>query len=358
MKNPKKNSKKKSVAREWLDAAVFAIVAATLIRWILAEPFTIPSSSMEKSLLVGDYLFVSKLHYGARTPKTLLQVPLTHQKDPIFGFTTYSDLIQLPQTRLPGFSSVKNNDVVVFNNPDDSAYPSDLRTNYIKRCLAIAGDTLNIEHQQVYINGKKVDNPAEMEFGYTVITDQSINERIFRKLGITDYDYFAGGYAIKATPAMAKELKDLDFVKDVIMEEDPAGTADPMVFPKAPTVFAWNKDNYGPLWIPKEGVATPMTPRNVLTYGLMIQRYEGLDKVEVTDSALVIDGQVVKEYTWKQDYYFMMGDNRHNSLDSRFWGFVPEDHIVGKAWVIWLSIDPNGKFFDKIRFKRLFNLIN
>ena len=354
-RNSKSPLKKKSAVREWLDAAVFAVVAATLIRWLLAEPFTIPSSSMEKTLLVGDYLFVSKLHYGARTPKTPLQIPLTHQS--IFGFKTYSELIQLPQFRLPGFSHVKNNDVVVFNYPAEPEYPTDLKTNYIKRCIGIAGDSLSVRHRQVFINGQAAANPPEMENSYQVITDQDINERVFRKLDITDYGPVPGGYKVWATPDRAKELKDMGFVRDVILEEAPAGQGTTEVYPHSPAL-SWNQDNYGAIWIPKEGTVMPMTAKNVILYSQPITAYEGHDKVEIRDSALYIDGQLVKEYTWQQDYYFMMGDNRHNSADSRFWGFVPADHIVGKAWIIWLSLDPKGGFLDRIRFRRLFNIIN
>jgi signal peptidase I len=306
--------------------------------------------------LVGDYLFVSKLHYGARTPKTPLQIPLTHQN--LFGFQTFSTLIQLPQFRLPGFSSVKNNDVVVFNYPADMQYPTDLKTNYIKRCIGIAGDTLQVKHLQVFVNGKPALKPEYMENGYQVLTDQDINERVFRKLDITDYGNAPGGYRICATTEKAKALKDMGFVRDVVLEEDPAGEADPSVYPFAPTVYSWNKDNYGPIWIPKEGVTTQMTAKNVILYGPAIRDYEGVDKVQLSDSTLLIDGKRITEYTWKQDYYFMMGDNRHNSADSRFWGFVPGDHIVGKAWVIWLSLDDKGGLLDKVRFGRLFNIID
>lgn len=348
----------KSKTREWFDAILFAVIAATIIRWIFLEAFTIPTPSMEKSLLVGDFLFVSKFHYGARTPKTPLQVPLTHQR--IWGtdIPSYSTLIQLPQYRLPGFTSVKRNDVVVFNWPPDEEYPTDLKTNYIKRCVAIAGDTLEIKSHQVYVNGAAIENPEKLQFKYYIVTDQTINERVFRQNDITEHYSIPGGYMLFTTPETAEKLKALSFIKDVIISEAKPGDPTPSIFPKAPNRFAWNEDNFGPLVIPAKGMTIPLTEDNIILYSNTILNYEGLENIELRDKALYLNGELLKEYTFQQDYYFMMGDNRHNSEDSRFWGFVPEDHIVGKAFLIWMSVDPNGGFIDKIRWSRLFNLIN
>lgn len=353
--------KKKSVVREWTDALVFAVVAATFIRWIFLEAYTIPTPSMEKSLLVGDFLFVSKFHYGARTAKTPLQVPLTHQK--IWGteIPSYLDWIQLPQFRLPGFIHIKNNDVVVFNYPADYQYPVDLKTNYIKRCIGIAGDTLEVRKHIAYINGKPAEMPAKMQHSYRFRPTEYLNERFFEKLNITDdiYQYHKDPsfIIINGTEETAAKLKEMPFIKDLVLNEDPPGEADTQVYPHSSTLN-WNKDNYGPLYIPKEGFVMDMNPDNVLKYAFMIEKYEEAGKVESRDGKLIIDGKAVDKYTWKQNYYFMMGDNRHNSLDSRFWGFVPEDHVVGKAFLVWMSIDPKGSFSTKIRWNRLFNLIN
>ena len=357
---PENPKPKKGIIREWIDALVFALVVATLVRWIFFEPFMIPTPSMEKSLLVGDYLFVSKLHYGTRTPKTLLQVPLTHQK--IWGteIPSYLDWIQVPQFRLPGFSEVKRGDCVVFNWPGDTIYPTDLKTNYIKRCVGISGDILEVKNLQVYINGKPQENPDMLQYRYTIATDQVINDRIFEQLDITEYSNFPGqGYMIYTTAKRAEELRKFEFIGDRIkLSETPGGTPNDRVYAFDPAT-RWNEDNYGPILIPKEGMTLPMNADNIRKYFTTILRYEGHDKVETKDGKLVVDGKVTDNYTFIQNYYWMMGDNRHNSEDSRFWGFVPGDHVVGKAWMIWLSIDPeNHAVLDGIRWKRLFNIIN
>jgi signal peptidase I len=369
-------AKKKSLFREWLDALVFAMVVASLVRWFFFEPFTIPTPSMEKSLLVGDYLFVSKLHYGARTPKTLLQIPLTHQK--IWGTEkpSYLDWIQLPQVRLPGFSEVKKGDCVVFNWPGDTLFPSDLRTNYIKRCVATPGDVIEIKDRQVYINGKAQENPEDLQYKYWLGSTVQIDPSFLKKMGINNYDdgfpkpnlhdpiqFYQDPqsglyvYCLHMSPAAAAALKKVDFIKNIVIS-NPLDEHPGMVY--AYDKFTqWNEDKYGPLTIPKEGMKIEMTAENVLRYFMVIQRYEGNEKVEQRNGKVFIDGKEINEYTFRQNYYWMMGDNRHNSLDSRFWGFVPEDHVVGKAWLIWLSVDPDNSFvLDGIRWKRLFNLID
>jgi signal peptidase I len=349
--------KPKSKTREWIDAIIFAVVAATLIRWLILEAFTIPTPSMEKSLLVGDFLFVSKVHYGARTPKTPLQVPLTHQK--IWGteIPSYLEWIQLPQYRLPGLSKIKNGDVVVFNYPPESEYPTDLKTNYIKRCVGIPGDKIEVRDLQVYVNEKPLPNPEKMQYRYFMVTENTVNERTFRKYDISEYQSIQGGYVVLTTPETAKTLKELSFVKEMILTKRNPNEGDARVFPNS-SKFDWNEDFFGPLTIPKKGMTVAMDAKNILLYEEIIRKYEDNDKVSIQDEKMLIDGKAVTNYTFKQDYYFMMGDNRHNSLDSRFWGFVPGDHVVGKAFIIWLSVDPDGGFVDKIRWNRLFKLIH
>lgn len=355
----------KTTTREWADAIGFAVIAASFIRWSLFEAFTIPTSSMEKSLLVGDFLFVSKIHYGPRSPKTPLQVPLTHQK--IWGteIPSYLTWLELPQYRFPGFTTVKNNDVVVFNYPDDNEYPTDLKTNYIKRCVAIGGDTLQIKDLQLYINGEKAENPAEMQYRYILITEKIENVvdfnmymgDLFKRNKITEFQQVPEGFFVWTTKETADKLKTFNYIKQVILLPKPAGEGDERVYPNS-SLYKWNEDNFGPLVVPKKGMTIPVNQKNLIHYEKVIVKYEGNKDVKIEDNKLFIDGKELTSYTFKQNYYFMMGDNRHNSLDSRFWGFVPEDHIVGKAAMIWLSLDKTtGKLKDLIRFERIFNLI-
>jgi signal peptidase I len=366
--------KKKSALREWFDSVLFAVVAATLIRWLFLEAYTIPTPSMESSLLVGDFLFVSKLHYGTRTPKTPLQVPLTHQTIWGTNIPSYVDWIQLPQFRLPGFSEVTSGDVVVFNFPDEPQHPSDLRTNYIKRCIGTPGDVVEVRDTQVFVNGKAMPVPAGMQKEYVVQTASLVQPKVFRNYGVTDLgsvsEYEANttdsiaandlkGYKIFASPDVAAKLKAADFVQNVVELKDKRGEISPFEQPVYPasSLFNWNKDNYGPITVPKKGVTIQLNAENIALYRDVIENFEGNEKVEIENNTVKIGGQGVTTYTFKQDYYFMMGDNRHNSLDSRYWGFVPADHIVGKAVFIWMSIDPDGSFLDKIRWKRLFRVI-
>lgn len=353
--------KKKSATREWLDALVFAVVAASLIRWLLLEPFTIPTASMEKSLLVGDFLFVSKMHYGTRIPKTILQVPLTHQK--IWGteIPSYSDAIQLPYYRLPGFSDVERNDVVVFNYPVEFEYPSDLKTNYIKRAVGIPGDIVEVKQGDLIVNGEASPKPEEMQYSYDLISNRPLTVDFFAEYGINPESFMAftngAGYMVFGTDQMIERLKTSPVVVSVTKRIESPGVNDTLTFPKGAN-YGWNRDNYGPLQVPGKDWTIEMNPDNVLRYGFTIEKYEGHDQVDIRDGELFIDGQKIESYTFKQDYYFMMGDNRHDSLDSRFWGFVPEDHIVGKAWFLWLSLDKYQSMFGKIRWNRFFKGIN
>jgi signal peptidase I len=356
-KTGKKVKVKKSAVREWFDAIIFAVIAATIIRWLFLEAFTIPTASMEKSLLVGDFLFVSKVHYGARTPKTPLQLPLTHQT--IWGtkIPSYLDWIQLPQVRIPGFSKIKRDDVVVFNYPPEFEHPVDLKTNYIKRCIGVPGDVVEITDTRVFVNGEAFGNPPKMQFRYYIFTDEIINERVFKKYDISEFYRSQGGYYVMTRPETAEELKSLPFVKDVILTKNTEEQVNPRIYPDA-SVFTWNEDFFGPLEVPSKGQTIEVNKENLSKYGDIIRYYEGNNEVEIKDGILILEGSHVNSYTFKQNYYFMMGDNRHNSEDSRFWGFVPEDHVVGKALFIWLSIDKNESFLHKIRWSRLFSLIH
>lgn len=365
-------AKPKSKVREWWDAILFAVIAATLIRWLIMEAYTIPTPSMENSLLVGDFLFVSKFHYGTRTTSTPLQVPLTHQKIWFTDLPSYVEWIKLPQYRLPGISHVKRNDVVVFNVPgieennldvprreDWIDYPVDLKTNYIKRCVGIPGDTLQIKDHQIYINSAPSANPPDMQFNHTVLAKSEINERILDKYEIDDYQLVghpANGveYRMAISPTVADELKKLSFI--ISVSRDSRVNPEYNIFPDV-KYFPWSADQYGPLVIPKKGMTIAINDTTLATYSKTIIRYDHNSDVKIENGKLFIDGKEVTEYTFKQDYFFMMGDNRHNSLDSRYWGFVPEDHIVGKAFFIWLSIDREADMLHKIRWSRFFRLI-
>ncbi len=359
--------KPKSAVREWWDAILFAVVAATLIRWLIMEAYTIPTPSMENSMLVGDFLFVSKFHYGTRTPRTPLQIPLTHQKIWFTEIPSYLDWIELPTFRLPGISSVKRNDVVVFNVPPRSLnegkdYPVDLKTNYIKRCVAIAGDVLEIKDKQLIVNGEVQANPQNMQFSYLVTANDEINERNLEKLEIDPDDYHFLGrpetnkavYQMFLTEAKVEEVKALPYISSVAEDYRTHEGPDMRIFPNGKS---WNSDTYGPLTIPKEGMKLVINDSTLRIYGNTIVEYDLNKDAKVDNGKLLIDGKEVMEYTFQQNYYFMMGDNRHNSLDSRYWGFVPEDHIVGKGFFIWLSIDKYGSFLNKIRWSRFFKLV-
>lgn len=361
--------KPKSALREWWDAILFAVVAATLIRWLIMEAYTIPTPSMENSMLVGDFLFVSKFHYGTRTPRTPLQIPLTHQKIWFTNIPSYVDWVQLPTYRLPGFSEVKREDVVVFNVPpkdlnEGKDYPIDLKTNYIKRCVAVAGDVLEIKNKQVFINGQASANPIDMQFSYLVTSNDEINERNFTKLELDPDDYTYLGrpennkavYQMFLTKAKAEEMKTLPYIVSISEDYRTNEGVDTRAFPGS-KYTPWNGDNYGPLTIPKEGMKILVNDSTLSIYGSVIRLYDHNKDVKIEEGKLTIEGKEITEYTFNQNYYFMMGDNRHNSLDSRYWGFVPEDHIVGKGFFIWLSIDKYADFLHKIRWSRFFKLI-
>ncbi|MEO6148557.1 MAG: signal peptidase I [Mucilaginibacter sp.] len=349
--------KKKSTGREWVDAIVFAVIAATLIRTLFIEAYTIPTPSMERSLLVGDFLFVSKVNYGARTPMTPLAFPFAHHTMPITGTKAYSELIKLPYYRLPGFQDIKKGDVVVFNYPmeADSPYyrPVDKRENYIKRCQGTAGDTLSVVDAQVFINGKAANNPPEAQIDYVVTTTDggAYNPQILDELHISDYN--SDGH-LTMTEATAKILRSYPGIKSVVPTIAPKGLVEPYysLFPNNSN-FPWNADNYGPIIIPKKGWTVKLDSTTIPIYQRAIGVYEN-NKVQVNGNEIIINGKKADSYTFKMNYYWMMGDNRHDSADSRYWGFVPEDHIVGKALFVWMSWDTNGSFLNKIRWSRLF----
>lgn len=358
----KRGNKKKTKTREWVDAVIFAVVAATIIRTFFIEAYTIPTPSMEKSLLVGDFLFVSKLNYGPRIPNTPISFPFAHHTMPILNTKSYLDWIKLDYHRLPGFQKIKNGDVVVFNYPVEDFRPVDKRENYIKRCIGIAGDSLKIVNREVFINGKHFPLPGKSQFNYHVMTDGSgFNPRTLRDYDITDGQALSaqGDFMFPMTNETAKKFAQMANVVNIapLSTDEIRRVYGTGLFPGDAYHSNWDVDNYGSIWIPKKGAVVNLSLENLAFYKRIIEVYEG-NKLEVRGNVILINDKPATSYTFKLNYYFMMGDNRHNSLDSRFWGFVPEDHIVGKAVFIWMSWDGNGGLFSKIRWSRIFNLIN
>lgn len=384
----KKPEYKKSQAREWADAIIFAVVAATIIRTFMIEAYTIPTSSMEKSMLVGDYLFVSKVSYGPKIPNTPIAFPFAHHTLPLTKFTkSYLEWIKLPYYRFPGLYKIENNDVVVFNYPDgdtvalerqnESYYslvrqlghkmvnktytvvsrPVDKRENYIKRCIAIPGDELKIVDGSVYINGKHFPEKENAQFIYQVYTNgQGLNPKLFDKLNITEFSqHSAKDYMMALTDANAKHLESLanvDSVKRIVKQ---VNQPESYIFPYSPA-YPWNEDQYGPLIIPAKGATIELNLDNIVLYERIIDVYENHD-LKIENGKIFIDGKESTSYTFEMDYYWMMGDNRHNSADSRFWGFVPENHIVGRAVFVWLSLDKEKPFGKRIRWDKIFRVV-
>ncbi|MFV0593224.1 MAG: signal peptidase I [Draconibacterium sp.] len=390
-KNPPNGKQTKVV--EWIDAIIFAVIAATFIRMFFIEAYTIPTSSMEKSMLVGDYLFVSKTAYGPKTPNTPLSFPFVHNTMPIVGGKSYSELIERPYKRLAGFGKVKNNDVVVFHFPEgdtvalgipNASYyqlirengrarvwsdkrdfgeiisrPVDKRENYIKRCVGIHGDEIKIVKGQLFVNGKPQEKFPGMQFDYVVETNgTAINPKALDRLHISEADrgvFSSQRYFFPLTENAAGQIKTFSNVKSVTEVLQEPGEWEPAIFP-SDSRFPWNVDNFGPLTIPEKGTTVKLTTDNLPLYQRIIDIYEDND-LEVSGGQIKINGERATSYTFKMDYYWMMGDNRHNSADSRYWGFVPEDHVVGKAKFIWLSLDKDKSFPANIRLKRMFSLV-
>ena len=371
----------KSSNGEWTSSIIFAVIAATFVHTYFMQPYTIPTSSLEKSLLVGDFLFVSKFHYGARVPMTTIAAPMVHDTIPIIKARSYLNkkqlpfLSELPYLRLPGFQKIKRNEIVCFNWPVDTFKnmyftdkyyykPIDKKTNYVKRAVGIAGDTLEVINGYVYINGEKNQLPkrAKLQFSYLV---QPKKNKFNQKVMIYNYDItdrfgpINSNYTYKfmgISDASLEKLKKDTNVEWIKKDTLPKGVKDPSVFPQKPS-YNWNNDFFGPVYIPKKGTTIEINKDNIPIYERLIKIYENND-LYMLDSDVYINGIKTNQYTFKQDYYWLMGDNRSNSQDSRSWGFVPFDHVVGKPVFKWLSIDYNGKGFDKIRWDRMFTTVH
>jgi signal peptidase I len=359
-RNAKTQKPKKSKTREWIDAILFAVIASTIVRGLLFSAYAIPSGSMENTLMTGDYLFVSKISYGPRMAFTPISIPFTEPV--VYGIKTYWDGIKLFYLRLPGLSAIKKGDIVVFNKPEeaDSSYnrPVDERTALIKRCQAAPGDVLTIVNAQVYINGKAAKNAEKAQTSYTVITDgNEINPQLIHDFNITILRQpDQNTYEMIIPAEQISILKGYSNIKSITPVVEKAGTYESDVFPHNEK-FKWNQDNFGPLKLPQRGWTVPLNDSTLVLYRRAIELYEN-NKVEVKGKDILINGKKADSYTFKMNYYWMMGDNRHNSLDSRFWGYVPEDHVVGKAIITFMSIDSTENFFNKIRWRRILKTID
>ena len=370
----KRDLKAPNKTMDTIGSLSFAIVVATLVHTYFIQPFTIPTASLEKSLLVGDFLFVSKFNYGARTPMTPIAAPMVHDTLPLIKVKSYAEKPQLPYFRFPALQKIERNDIVVFNWPADTLYhmykaadkrydkPIDKKTNYVKRCTAIPGDKIELKGGVVYINGKESILPerAKPQYSYKVAWDgkTQVNlDYIKQELHITDaFGQIANDTLLfSALPQESadriKNIPGITKIERIIHKE-----ADPAIFPGSKN---WNVDNLGPIYIPEAGKTVSLTKETLPFYKKIISEYEGKELI-VTGNEIRIDGKVANSYTFEQDYYWMMGDNRHNSLDSRYWGFVPADHIVGKPIFIWMSIDGinDGIKNWSIRWDRLFTTVS
>jgi signal peptidase I len=351
-----------SKKREWLNALVFALIVSTLIRGLVFSAYAIPSGSMEGTLLTGDYLFVSKISYGARMPITPISNPFLEPTITKYHLKTYWDGIQLPYFRLPGITRIKRGDVVVFNKPEEAdprlGVPVDERTSLIKRCQAIPGDVIQIVDSKIYINGKPVADADQSQTTYVVETDGNmINPDVFEDMQIevlTQTDQHT--FMMSIPKASLAEFSGYSYIKNVAPVVAQSGKFDPLIFPHMKT-FPWNLDNYGPLKIPEKGMSIALNDSTLTLYRRAIEWFEN-NTVEVKGNDILINGRKADQYTFKLNYYWMMGDNRHNSLDSRFWGYVPEDHVVGKAMVTWFSLSQRPGILEKVRWNRILKAID
>jgi signal peptidase I len=360
---------KRTSAREWIDAIVFALVAATIIRSFIIEAYTIPTQSMEETLMVDDFLFVSKLNFGPRIPITPIFFPLAHNTMPLIGGKSYLDWPKLPYLRLPGWEDIVNNDIVVFNWPADPAdRPVDRKENYIKRAVGMPGDSLQVIKGDLYIKGKIVKFPEHCQLMYDVVTNGATFSHKFLvdndisnvKRDIEELQTEPGAkyrvYRMMLTKKQVERLKEESYVIKVTRFTYPQNLPED-VFPNNARL-SWNIDNYGPIYIPKKGDVLAIDSVTFPFYRKLIKDYENNPDAELKDNTLFINGQPLKSYKVKMDYYFMMGDNRYNSSDSRIWGFVPEDHIVGKPVLIWLSLNREEKGLKMIRWGRLLHSVS
>lgn len=375
---------------EWVEALLFAVVVVVPLKIYFFGMYVIPSSSMEQTLMVGDYIYVSKLHYGPKMPNTPLSFPFVQNTMPLTQDTpSYLEWMHWPYKRLAGLDTIKRNDVVVFNFPAGDTVatieptanyhdivraighdaiarqspivyrPIDKRENYIKRCVAIAGDSLMVRDGAVYINGVAQQSLPGVQYRYIVSVSEPLTPKVFETLRINpsdmSYNQSMGRYLISLTDEGLAQIKQLANVTEVVryLNYQPSDAT----FPHDTELYPWTEDFFGPIWIPRAGVTVPLTLETLPLYERIIRNYEG-NTLEIKGDQILVNGEPVEGYTFKMNYYFMMGDNRHNSLDSRFWGFVPEDHVEGRASFVWLSITEGESIFTGMRWSRMFRSIN
>ena len=372
--------KPRTVAGEWTNSIIFAVIAATFVHTYIMQPFVIPTPSLEKTLLVGDFLFVSKFHYGARVPMTAIAAPMVHDTLPILG-KSYLPHPQYPYFRLPGLQKIERNEIVVFNWPTDTVRyfrdqsginvykPLDKKSNYVKRCVGIPGDQLEIIEGYIYINGErtKLGERAKPQYTYLVYSKNPLPDdlAIYKSLGSRPEEHgalrnndpinnkYITYYFKSLTEEVAGKLRKTEGIDSVVKVLEPKGNGTTTVFPHKASLN-WNADNYGPITIPAVNKSVDLNIDNLPFYKRIIETYEG-HKLEVKGSQIYIDGKIATSYTFGQDYYWMMGDNRHNSEDSRYWGFVPFDHVLGKPVFVWFSWD---SVTGKPRWDRLFTTVD
>ena len=361
-KREKKPKKKKSEVRSWIDAIGFAVIAATILRTFLIEAYTIPTSSMEKSMLIGDFLFVSKVAYGPRVPITPIAFPLVHHTMPIGNGKSYSEVVKLPYHRMKGLGEIERNDCVVFNWPAETlGRPVDKKENYVKRCVGVPGDKIELINAQLMVNDAPQQEPEGMkkQWHYNVSTKGTgLNPNIlYEKYDITEggYGRNKNEYNLTLTNESRDAIQSFTNVSSIKRQYEKPGIYADYIFPHDKN-YKWNNDNFGPITVPSSGETISITTKNLSIYKDIIERYEN-NKLEVVSGEIYINDKLATTYTFAMDYFWMMGDNRHNSADSRFWGFVPENHIVGKALFVWMSWDKNAKGLKKIRWNRLFSSV-
>ena len=344
--------------KEWFQAIFLALIILLFCTAFIFQKFKIPSLSMEGSLLKGDYIFVSKVNYGARLPFTPISIPFTHNE--FMGIKSYYDNFKLPYIRIPGLSDVDHNDVVVFNNPNQSSFvPTDKCDFYIKRCVALPGDTFQIKNKMCFVNGKLLKPVNHLQYSYRLYTDGTpLDNNFFEEHKIKEWSILnekRTKFQITVNEETLENIVTQSYVEKVSPIRFHKGMVPKPIF-TSNFNFEWDLDNFGPIIIPKKGVTVNLNAESFNLYRRIIEEYEG-KKVEVFNNIIQIDDVDTMKYTFEMDYFFVMGDNRHNSEDSRIWGFVPEDHIVGKASFIFFSVENNESLLKSIRWNRLFKSI-